>query len=107
MKKLFTIVLTVLSFLSAAYGGDVDSIAAKIVAENFYFTRLYQSSIGQLKSIAQDAELVLVNREFDHSVEGKVHDQIGDSKPLYYIFNVKDYNGFVIVSGDDRVIPVL
>ena len=66
MKKLFSIVLTVFSFLSTAYGGEVDSLTAKIVAENFYFTRLYQSSIGQLKSIARDAELVLMHRYQQH-----------------------------------------
>jgi hypothetical protein len=39
--------------------------------------------------------------------ENKIGRLKSTAKPLYYVFNVKDDNGFVIVSGDDRVIPVL
>lgn len=94
--------LSGLFFLSAAYSRTVDPATAKSVATNFFASRVSQSS--QARSIglsAQELQLELVHQEFDDSVTP------ANTAPCFYIYNVTGNHGFIIVSGDDAVTPVL
>lgn len=108
MKTLSLILIFIVSLiLSKVYGGEVDSLIAETVAKNFYLSRLAQSNLGQKKSLTQDIEINLIHVKYADSLNGDLYKQKDPSIPLYYIFNVNDDKGFVIVSGDDRIIPVL
>jgi len=108
-KIVFVFVSLGVFFPNMAYCAEVDTTTAKSVARNFYNARLSQSKIGGLKSITREIQLELIHQESLHSTDGNADIRLRESlaKPLYYIYNVLDNNGFVIVSGDDRVIPIL
>ena len=90
MKKVF-LIATFWSLLSRlCFGGNVSPEKAALVAKNFCYERAgYEINFA---GTGIDSKLA-----YQRLVEGKV---------VYYVFNTSDYS-FVIVSGDDRVVPVL
>ncbi len=94
MKKLYLLLFYALtfSFLSAK---DVNVNYATQVAKNFYLQNNPDAST------AFSLQLV-----YTCQMNGNVGSDI-DGKPVYYVFNVSGNHGFVIVSGDDLVEPVL
>lgn len=93
MKKLSTTLLLIFT-LTFIFAKDVDVKYARQVAQNFYLQNNPNASLSNL-------ELVY---------ECKTPEGVGtsiDNKPIYYIFNANGNEGFVIVSGDDLVEPVL
>ena len=103
----FLFVFAGLFLTNSLKGAEVDSITAKTVAGNFYLSRLYQSSLKQSTDILSEIEFVFIHQEnFDSSKKG-VQIDTDQPIPLYYVFNVNDNKGFIIVSGDDRVTPIL
>jgi len=105
MKKQIFFILIQLVFINAVYGRYVDTTTAKTVATNFFVSRISQSKQARVKSLsAQKIEIELVHQEFDDSVA--LNNQY-NKEPYYYVYNVKDNNGFIIVSADDAVTPIL
>jgi len=90
MKKYFLTSLLVLIAISV-FSAIVPIETARKVAQNFYFER-----INAIKPMSNDA--IKITQEFI------VFD---NQEPVYYIFNIGLNNGYVIVSAEDRVIPVL
>ena len=106
MKKIL-LILSFLLFYNYIFCSYIDSNTAKIVAKNFYISRLLHVNNSSLKStLLEDVSLDLVHQEFEISP-----DSIGNNKsfviPYYYVFNVNYKSGFVIVSADDRIQPIL
>lgn len=87
MKKLtFSLLLT--AFLSLSIlAENVPSNVAKTVAKNVYY--MY-TGIKQADIILSEP-FVISN----------------ENTPLYYVFDIENFKGFVIIAADDRVIPVL
>ena len=103
----YLLVFTGFLFVSPVNGAEIDSITAKTVARNFYLSRLSQSKLKKSTIISYEIEIALSHVEnIDVSKQATWNDT-NQLKPLYYVFNVNDNNGFIIVSGDDRMIPVL
>ncbi len=97
MKKFFSILFTFAVF-SLSYGKPVDENTAKTAGQNFL---LYHKVSSQ---ILNTHRLNLVykatsNDKFDYSPINPVI--------YFYVFNISSSNGFIIVSGDDNVIPIL
>ena len=92
MKKKF-IILQIVSLLIvfSAYAGPVDENTAKNVAKNFYYEMIPDSK--NLTYSEVKPELVYT------CTEGIL--------PIYYIFNINQNDGFVIISADDDAYPVL
>ena len=88
MKKniLLSIVFSLFLF-SNAFAKEVNIKDAGRVAKNFYF---------------QKSDIIL--NEIVFSEEITVYE---GSEPVYYVFNLSDNNGFVIISAEDLVLPVL
>jgi len=93
---------------------SVDTIQAKLVATNFYSSRLSQSSQLSKKSLSfQNLELFLAYKENGNLSNQNNLKKSNQTLPLYYIFNVRDKinsedkYGFVIVSADQRVPAIL
>ncbi len=102
MKKFFFLALSGLFILNTAFCSTVDTTTAKAVATQFFLSRASQSSQPSARSIASEGvELILAHQEYDDSVSP------ANTQPCYYIYNVKGDKGFVIVSADDAVVPVL
>ena len=102
MKRI--IVLTYFGFIltGSLFSNYVDSTTAKTVAVNFIKRRFEQQPIS--KSI-QSSSIFLAHTEL---VDIKSNQSKGDSGvPAYYVFNLIDSSGFIIVSGDDRAHPIL
>ncbi len=103
---LLTIVWNVL-LINTLYSGNVDTTTARMIARNFYLSRISLSNQTHLKSLSvQDVKLHLIHQEFNAS-DNPDGLKSTSSLPLYYVFNAANDKGFIIVSADDRVYPVL
>jgi len=93
MKYKITILLVFLGLLfsKTIFAKEVAIDKAQKIAKNFYYERA-----NLLSNISKD--------EIDIS---KVFTVKNNSTPLYYVFNLKNHKGFIIVSADDNVYPVL
>ena len=96
MKKIFTLVFLFL-FCSLSYGKQIDENTAKTTGQAFLITKL--SSPG-LKSA--------LNLQLVYKADTKSGNPNSSVQPstLFYVFNAAQ-SGFVIVSGDDIVTPIL
>ena len=89
MKKL-NLTFCLLAIIGSLMAGPVDQQKAQKLGAKFLST----TAIGQKNA---DIQLNLVCAAVD----------LQRSAPDYYVFNVTDGEGFVIVAGDDRVKPIL
>ncbi len=100
-------ILINLVVINFSYAQPVDSVNALLVAKNFYISSLSQGNQMHLKSISiQNLEFYLAHKENDNLGKNNLKNT-SQTLPLYYIFNVKGKNGFVIVSGDQRIPAIL
>jgi hypothetical protein len=93
-------VLLVLSFVlfTLTYGKQVDEMTAKTVGKNFISNRVSSTSL----KAATDLQLVYTARSKDILHQGST-----EPEPCFYVFNINSSKGFVIVSAEDNVVPVL
>jgi len=102
MKKLLILIFIEIVFTNAVYCSLVDTITAKTIAVNFYLAKASQSKIQHVRSLVSKQILMeLVHQEFENE------NNQNNSEPYYYVYNVQANNGFIIVSADDNVTPVL
>lgn len=90
MKKLFIAIAVFAGCSSLSYGKSVDEANAKTAGYNFYV-----NAGGAIK----ESDLQLAYKA--------TSDINGKTVTDFYIFNAISSTGFVIVSGDDNVLPVL
>ncbi len=99
MNRLVLVILLLFVFCShSLWAKKIDPEKAKDVVTNFV------QSKEQLRS-ATDASVKLVYTACEHS--SSLKSSGAQDVVYYYIFNVGDNNGFVIVSGDDIATPIL
>jgi hypothetical protein len=98
MKKQFLLCLSLL-FSIIIMAKNVTEQQAKDVARNF-LSQTYQKNSTSVQ--ISDLSLVLGYSKDETGNDSKI-----DNGVLIYVFNVDNQDAFVIVSGDDRVIPVL
>jgi len=107
MKGIQLAIIFCVCLSATLYGGKVDTTTAELVAGHYYLSRISSSNQPHLKSLSiEDVKLHLIHQEFGaaDSTEGL---KSTSSLPLYYVFNVDHDKGFIIVSADDRIYPVL
>lgn len=82
---------------TSIFGKQVDEKTAKLVGENFLFSRTDQQN---LKSA--------INLKMIYKANSKSNNSLASVQPstLFYVLSA-DSNGFVIVAGDDNVSPIL
>ncbi len=89
--KLFSVVFLGLFCVIIAKAGEVPISKARQVAKNLYFERAnLEESISKDQIVFSDEFTVKQN-----------------STSIYHVFNLKDNKGFVVISADDAVYPVL
>jgi len=96
MKRL-TILFSLLFILQIINAKEVDPETAKLVAQNHY--QQVNKSKGSL-----NLELVYTNKS---KIISNLNKSGSNDIPLFYVFNADNNNGFVIVSGDDNLTPIL
>ncbi len=95
MKKIYAFSFMLFFSTLFIFAKDVDLSYATQVAKNFYLQNTHSNET--------EVSLHLI-------YSCKTNDHVGrtsDGKPVYYIFDADGNKGFVIVSGDDLVEPVL
>ena len=93
-----------LLFFSTLSGAPVDSISAVGLARNFYLSHLPEGSF--LKG-SKEFNFSLAHREYGQWKDLSALKSESASSPLYYVVNVGETDGYVIVAGDDRIPAVL
>lgn len=101
MKKLLLLFSFILSLFSLG-AESVDVQTAQTIAENFAYQA--QKNIKNLRS-TNPVSVSLVYTFVEQPVSG-LRNQTSEKADVY-VFNIGRENGFVIVSGDDRVRPVI
>ncbi|NVO19858.1 MAG: thiol protease/hemagglutinin PrtT [Bacteroidetes bacterium] len=98
MKRFTSFLFASLVFFQFTYGKQVDEKTARTVGQNFL--------TGQVHSRASQGsnELALVQTVYSEYANRQGS---GSELVCYYIFNSNSSKGFIIVSGDDNVKPVL
>lgn len=91
MKKRAPIFLSLILIVQMLCAGPVDPEKAISIARNFYYER---ANIGSRMALE---DIMLIQSQT----------RTKDEKPVMYIFNMAGKKGFIIVSGDDAVLPVL
>jgi hypothetical protein len=91
MKRIFTLFLLILTISFSGFSKPVDDASAKTVGQNFL-------AINASKTFAGKYNLALV---YTASSSGSV------PVNYFYVFSVNAGQGFVVVSADDCVLPVL
>lgn len=96
MKKTFTL-FALLLFFVLSYGKQIDENTAKNVGQTF----LVGNANSQFSKSTTDLQLV-------YRVNSQMSNQSASIQPVtfFYVFNAGS-SGFVIVSGDDNVTPIL
>ncbi|NQV01180.1 MAG: C10 family peptidase, partial [Bacteroidia bacterium] len=87
----FFCLLSVLLISSTLFSRDVSINSARLVAKKIYFERFILNNEVTFEEIEFNSEDIITS----------------NSTAVYYIFNVKNDGGFVIVSADDNLYPVL
>lgn len=93
--------LTILLFLGlSGFSDPIDSNTAKIVAKNF----LLHQNPGKQSLQTQQLYLTSV---YSTKEKDLIKQDGATIEPLFYVYNVKGSEGFVIVSADDDAMPIL
>lgn len=96
MAKNFIFSLIFLIALNFSYGQQVNESTAKQIGKAFLS--------GQTNSSARAADLELVYKVSSNAISTT---NTSFSETYLYVFNAKAQSGFVIVSGDERALPIL
>jgi len=100
MKKLISLIIGFLVLTSFLFSKEVPVEIAKKVAINFL-----KKNSPQLKSTNEPLLSLLPDITPQNPFKNLKNTQF--NKKYYFIFNVDDSSGFIIISGDDCTVPVL
>ena len=98
MKKITSTFFLLLILSISAFSDPVDSNTARLVAKNF----MVQQSPGNQTVQAAQLDLAYVCTTTDKAIATQ-----SESLPLFYVYNVKGGQGFIIVSADNDALPIL
>jgi len=91
MKKLNIILFFAIFSNCLLFAKEVPLELARQVAKNFYYERVNQTSKVTYSDIKFKDKIILEN----------------NINPAYYVFNLENRNGFVIIAAEDNVYPIL
>ncbi len=97
MKHFLLAILLQVAIIGTVTAKEVKPEVAKLVAQNMY---------QQVSNNKENIVLELVYTNKSRNISNAEKSGI-DEMPLYYVFNVKNRKGFIIVSGNDNTIPIL
>jgi hypothetical protein len=98
MKTLISFLFVSFVFFNFTYGKQIDEKTAKTVGKNFLNSRV------KSRTLKGSNDLALIQTVYSGNMNRPV---TGKENVCFYIFNINLSQGFIIVSGDDNVKPVL
>ena len=98
MKRFFTLIILSFVLFNLTYGKQIDERTARIVGQNFLAKRVNSKTLKNVSS------LVLA---YTAQSNNKDNSGSGAGGACFYIFNVDSSHGFIVVSAEDNVAPVL
>jgi hypothetical protein len=98
MKRFISFLIVSFVFFNLTYGKQIDERTARTVGQNFL------SSQVNSRTLKGSNDLALVQTVYSSSMNRPV---TGKENVCFYVFNINSSQGFIIVSGDDNVKPVL
>ncbi|MEI6061999.1 MAG: thiol protease/hemagglutinin PrtT [Bacteroidota bacterium] len=98
MKRFISLLMVSFVFSGFSYGKQIDEKTARTVGQNFL--------TGQVNSLTSkgSCDLALVQTVYSGNIN---HAPAGKENVCFYIFNSISSPGFIIVSGDDNIKPIL
>ena len=96
MKRFTTLLLSSLLLVTTVLANPIDPDKAGAIAKDFWRTELRQP----------DTESLTLKSTTGMSKAGS-RINITENNPQYYIYTPTDNSGFVIVSGDDELAPIV
>jgi hypothetical protein len=98
MKRFINFLIVSFVFFNFTYGKQIDEGTARTVGQNFLTSQV------NLLTLKSSNDLALVQTVYSGNVNSPV---TGEEKVCFYVFNINSSQGFIIISGDDNVKPVL
>lgn len=98
MKWFYTLIILSLVSFNLTYGKQIDEKTARVVGQNFLAKRINSNTLKHVSSL----DLVYTSRSVNDDNDGS-----GKGASCFYVFSVNSSRGFVIVSAEDNVPPVL
>jgi hypothetical protein len=97
MKAILLLFLSIVGIVAVSTAKEVNPATAKLVAQNMVQQVLNVKSSLSVQLVYTSISQINLNPIYSGS----------DEIPLFYVFNIENENGFVLVSGDDHAIPIL
>lgn len=98
MKRILSLIILTLTFSIAANAAPRSAEEALKIAKRF---------VGSTPMLSHNKSAQLVLSQSIHVASKLRNGMTGENTPAYYICNINDADGFVVVSGDDRFKEVL
>ena len=96
MKKITTLLLLLLLLVTTGYANPIDPEKAGEIANKFWNSNLRQAN-QELLTLQSPVRMAKAGSRIN----------IKESNPQYYIYTPEESNGFIIVSGDDVLAPIV
>jgi hypothetical protein len=96
MKKITTLLLLLLLLVTTGYANPIDPEKAGEIANKFWNSNLRQAN-QELLTLQSPVRMAKAGSRIN----------IKESDPQYYIYTPEESNGFIIVSGDDILAPIV
>ena len=96
MKRFTTLLLLLLLLVTTGYANPIDPEKAGEIANKFWNSNLRQAN-QELLTLQSPVRMAKAGSRI----------KIKESNPQYYIYTPEESNGFIIVSGDDALSPIV
>ena len=98
MKRFISFLIVSFVFFNFTYGKQIDETTARTVGQNFLTSQVNSQRLKGSNDLALVQTVYSVNNN---------RPVTGNENVCFYVFNINSSQGFIIVSGDDNVKPVL
>ena len=98
MKKFISFLIVSFVFFNFTYGKQIDEMTAKTVGQNFLISQVNSQTLKSSNN------LTLLQTVYSGNMNLAV---TGKENVCFYVFNINSSHGFIIISGDDNVKPIL
>lgn len=104
---LLLLLLALLINMQEGFAQEIDAPTALTVAKQFYLSHSSQFAGATAKFTRVDYHFELVEQLLADSADACQKKNTARNSPLYYVFNVNEDDGFVIVAGSEKIKPIL
>lgn len=111
MTRILQIFIAVIAILllqtKLSFAKQVTKEGSLKIAQHFYFNNVLKADNNLKSASSLEFKLDFVSTDSESVLKSASVSSTDENPALYYVYNVGNDQGFVIVSGDDRTTPVL